>query len=101
MAQLSISVDRITDASFPGFVECSFVDANGGRFLFIEKLSVVSSAPNPVLPMAGKIDVELISVFSDETGARLAKIDISNSLGVFAQDGTTEFVVALSSVSTE
>lgn len=43
MSAISVQITRFVDDSFPGFVECTFVDALGETHVFIEKVPVVST----------------------------------------------------------
>jgi len=99
MPSLQIQIDRVTDRSFPGWVECSFQDADGKTQSFEEKISVVSNGKpmdGTALPVSGHVDCECQAVWTDDRGRNLARIDIARPWGVQSTTGQTQFVVLAS-----
>ena len=42
MPTLAVQITRYVDDHFPGFVECTFQDAEGKTHVFVEKVPIVS-----------------------------------------------------------
>ena len=59
MDRVSVSILRYVGDSFPGFVECLLVDADGREHHFIEKVPVIGGRPDlsldSVFPQPGHI----------------------------------------------
>ena len=98
MHLLIVSIDRLAEASFPGWVECSLVDAADVVHRFHEKIPVVSSEPiseATSLPQEGHIRCKLIAV-NDEGAGSLAIVCTEAIDRVSSLEGTHEFTVRLS-----
>ncbi len=96
MPSLQVQIGRVTDRSFPGWVECSFQDADGKTQSFEEKIPVVSNGKpmdDAALPVCGHVDCERQAVWTDDRGRNLARIDIDRPWGVQSTTGQTQFVV--------
>jgi hypothetical protein len=96
MHYVRVQLLRCVDRGCPGFVECELVDADGKRWLFTEKIPVVTtedvSLDGP-FPQPGVVACEVV----DSMGDRLI-IDTETPWGVQAADGTHRFGVPRGSV---
>jgi hypothetical protein len=102
MPSLRMQIDRGTDQNFPGWVECSFEDADGNTQTFEEKIPVLSngnSMDGTALPVTGHVDCERQTVWTDDRGRNLARIDIDRPWGMQSTTGQTQFVVLASQLS--
>jgi len=102
MASIAIEITRFVDDHFPGFVECTLVDAQGQAHAFIEKVPVVTKEhlwSDSKYPCAGFIDCEIESEFSDATGRLLARINTESPCAIESTNGETKFVVLASQLN--
>ena len=63
MSSVPIEIVRLTDADFPGFVECRLTDVFGRIWLFQEKVPIVSAEYLSVesqYPRPGAIDCRIL-----------------------------------------
>jgi len=95
MVKIKISIDKITDdTNFPGWVECSLCDAWGNRYVFNEKIPVVTCSDISLennFPQIGFIRCELKKEWVDNAGRTILTVNTINPDGVEAVDGKTEF----------
>lgn len=87
-----VKITRLVEASFPGFVECSLVDADGRTHLFVEKVPVVTLEcldEESDYPTDGVIACEIIGTTEDSV------LHVSTRLpwGVESKDGQTGFKI--------
>lgn len=93
---VNVAVTRFVDEHFPGFVECALVDAYGRRWIFREKVPVVSSENlwvDSAYPRRGVIACEVLKRWQDEDGRDLVRIDTEMPWAIEAINGETEFEV--------
>ncbi len=86
----------------PGFVECAFVDADGRRHLFVEKVPVLTTEAlqaDSAYPRPGIIACEVEAEWADENGQRRVRINTERPWGVESSDGLASFVVVRSQFS--
>jgi hypothetical protein len=96
MNKLAVQIERFVDDHFPGFVECAFIDAEGVRHGFVEKLPIVSEAnlnAESVYPQPGHIDCTIEERWLDELGRSVARINIDKPWSVESLAGLTLFTV--------
>lgn len=96
MHAVRVTIERFVDESFPGFVECRLVDANGKSHLFVEKVPVVSKehlTPESEYPRNGVIACELMPSSGDRLGKGLVLINTEKPLGIFSIEGQASFPV--------
>lgn len=96
MDKLSVTIQRFVDEHFPGFVECSLVDADGCEHRFIEKEPVVSAAnlsSDSTLPQAGQIACVVEDEWMDDLGRKLVRVATDEPWGVESAEGETSFTV--------
>ncbi|HEU0069571.1 MAG TPA: hypothetical protein VFQ26_10000 [Nitrospiraceae bacterium] len=92
MTSIAVDITRITDSSFPGWVECVLCDAHGVAWTFVEKVPFVTAeniSESSSFPCRGSFACEVVSA----SGGALVEIDTSRPWGIEATDGTTKFVV--------
>jgi hypothetical protein len=92
---LAVQIRRIVDDSFPGWVECSFVDAAGSLHLLVEKIPVVTRAridSKSALPQVGFVECVEIGRRS-ASGRVVVSIDTDAPLRISSTTGLTHFEV--------
>jgi hypothetical protein len=96
MPAVAVQITRFVDDHFPGFVECTLVDAAGVVHVFVEKVPVVTTEAlqsTSHYPCPGAIGCQVLAQWKDDHGIELTKIDTSKPWGVESSVGVTEFVV--------
>jgi len=86
----------ISDDPQPGIVECQLEDANGNRWLFVEKTAIVSAAhldAKTSYPQPGIIACEVVRRGRDSAGREVIRINTERPWLVESVDGSTEFDV--------
>jgi hypothetical protein len=79
MTLLRVDIVGFADESFPGFVHCAFVDANGKRHTLIEKEPVVSNVhlwTDSSYPQPGMVLCESVERLQDGSNRDLALVSI-------------------------
>jgi hypothetical protein len=93
MLALKISITRFLDASQPGFVEGTLVDAHGREWKLVDKVPVITDADldeESTYPQPGSIACAFVRSRLDETGREIVTVDTRLPWGV---DATTEDTV--------
>ncbi|WP_394782240.1 hypothetical protein [Undibacterium sp.] len=96
MFNLVVEIERFVDNDFPGFVECSLVDAGGVRHEFVEKVPVVSSAnlrDDSTYLQSGYIGCIIENERIDKLGRHLMQVDTNQPWGIESIVGETRFEV--------
>lgn len=99
MVVVKVSVDAWLDAeSFPGVVECHFVDAWGAKHVFQEKYPVVLGAHSTDicgvdLPLTGWIACEIMQRVTDGQGRVWVRVTTAKPWGIASIAGIYEFDV--------
>jgi hypothetical protein len=94
MPCLSVEIIGFVDgSSYPAIVECAFVDAEGNRQTFIEKVprvTVEDLCSDSSYPQTGTVECESVERLQDVSGRRLARvtIDVCDSLDTHRYDAT-------------
>jgi hypothetical protein len=94
--EIRVSIERFTDSSQPGWVECVFVDAAGRRHLFVEKAPVVSAEDlwaDSLYPREGFIACTVISVDRDADGREIVTVETEEPWGIESTTGQVRFEV--------
>lgn len=100
MTNVAVEITRFVDASFPGWVEFVLNDARGARWVFVDKVPVVSAedlSEASDFPRSAMIACEVVPDPA-VAEAGLVKIDTSRPWGIEAKDGTSMFVVRQSQI---
>jgi hypothetical protein len=95
MLYVRIKISRYVETAFPGWVECSLIDAVGQEHLFVEKLPVVTDADlddASSFPCAGVFACVQIRRFQRD-GRQIVSIDTQSPWGIEATTGKTQFDV--------
>jgi len=95
-ARLAVTITRLVDDSFPGWVECLLLDAAGGQHWFTEKVPVVShgcAGPDDVYPRPGWIRCVVIQDAADGHSQRLVEVSTDQPDGVDSQTGQSRFTI--------
>jgi hypothetical protein len=101
MDALPVRILRFVDDNFPGWVECSLVDSDGGIHQFIEKVPVVTTAIlfcDSAFPQPGYIACLVQDEWTDERGRRLARASTVKPWGVESIAGEAVFTVILDQI---
>jgi hypothetical protein len=99
MPCLSVIIVRFVDETFPGFVECTFIDANQRVHTLVDKVPTFSALTlwsDSQYPQPGAACCRILESAHDESGRGLLRITID---GVETVDGETEFVVEKSQIT--
>lgn len=85
MPCLRVEIVAFVDEYQPGIVRCTFVDAEGKRHTFIEKVPVVTAQnlwSDSDYPQKGTVPCDSVQRSNDATGRRLAcvTIDVCDSM---------------------
>ena len=95
MQQLAVQFVRYVDASFPGWVACEFVDAEGRRQAIIDRVPIATSEPleaTSVYPQPGSVAREELKRWQDTDGRELVRIS-TEPFGFESTEGLSEFTV--------
>lgn len=104
MPSLAVQIVRLVDTHQPGFVECTFVDAEGRQHRFSEKMPVVTLddlSERSQYPHPGVIACEVEASWLEPDGRALVRVTTERPWGVESVEGQTRFVVPLSSLGPE
>lgn len=96
MKVVRIEIVRVTDHSFPGWVECCLIDVHGRHWSFIEKVPIVLKSyldDATSCPQSGVIACEVISRRREADGREVVTIDTARPWHVEATGGETRFEV--------
>lgn len=96
MDALPVTIERLVDADFPGWVECSLVDSDRSMHQFIAKAPVVSAAnlaPDSAFPQPGYIACLVQDEWTDEHGRQLVRVGTVKPWGVESTTGKASFTV--------
>jgi hypothetical protein len=99
MICVRVTIERMTDSAFPGWVRCSLLDASGKNWQFVEKVPVIggeSLSEASSYPQTRFVACQLVAKMTDATGRDLCVVDTSIPWGIEATDGTTQFTVLAS-----
>jgi hypothetical protein len=93
---LKVKISRYVDPAFPGWVECSFVDAIGHEHLFVEKVPAVTEAgldETSHFPQPGFVGCVVIGRTTRADGRERVLIDTERPWGVETTVGRSQFEV--------
>jgi hypothetical protein len=96
MPTLAVEITRFVDPYQPGFVECMFLDAQGCRHLFMEKLPIVTRADlwsSSAYPQPGAIPCEVEAEWLGEQGRAVVRVTTERPFHVESTSGQSSFVV--------
>jgi hypothetical protein len=98
MHQLTVQIVRYVDDSFPGWIECQFVDAEGHRHSIIDKVPIVTSGlleSTSIYPQPGSVACNELKRWRDTDGRELVLIS-TEPFGVESTEGLSAFSVLAS-----
>ena len=98
MTQLNVQIVRYVDSSFPGWVECMFVDSEGRCHTLRDKVPIFTVEllnEKCPYPRPGEVACEMLERFRDNLGNDVARITLQRPYAVESVEGANEFVVAL------
>jgi hypothetical protein len=93
---IKVTIERFTDESEPGWVECRFVDAVGTIHIFEEKVPVVSDEnldATSAYPRSGIIRCQVVGTRVAPEGQELIIVDTVQPWGIESKAGETRFEV--------
>src|SRR5215510_8744825 len=95
-AGVKVEISRYVDASFPGWVECTLVDALGVKHMFVEKVPVVTEVHLDAgisYPQPGVIACVVIERSERNDGRQVVHIDTQRPCDVVSTAGKNRFEV--------
>jgi hypothetical protein len=101
---LAVQVERFVDEAFPGFVECSLLDAEGATHLFVEKVPVVTAEnlnKDDDYPRPGYFACAVEQELRDSSGLVLLQVNTMHPWGIESLDGKSSFLVHASQVRSD
>lgn len=96
MTCLRVDIIAFVDESFPSFVRCAFIDADGKRHTFIEKVPVVTTQElwsDSTYPQPGVVPLEGIEKLQDGTHRGLARATIGAGYSMDSPGYSAHFIV--------
>ena len=96
MLFVKVEICRYVDASFPGWVECSMVDARGHSHVFVDKIPAFTEAfldEASVLPQPGFIACVALARQDLQDGRQIVLIDTALTFGIESSDEQKQFHV--------
>lgn len=96
MFAVKVTITRYVRDDQPGFVECQLQDIHGWRWVFIEKIPVVSEealGADDSYPRPGMIACEVVNRLWRSHREEVVLIDTERPWGVWSVDGKTRFSV--------
>lgn len=90
---LPVTILRLVDDGFPGWVECQFTDAAGSLHTIVDKYPLLTPEilePGSQYPQPGAIPCEVLSNIDDSGGGELVNIRMP---GIESTVSLSEFVV--------
>lgn len=96
LLMLSVTIVKLVDDAFPGWVECTLVDAAGVRHVFVDKVPVVTDErvdDSTSLPRWGSIACTRVSSRTNADGHELVSVDTNEPHAVASTTGTVRFEV--------
>lgn len=96
MDVIPVTIGRLVDDDFPGFVECILVDSDDRPHRFVEKSPVVSTADlslDSAFPQSGYIACVIEGEWTDERGLQLVRVSTTNPWDIESTAGGTIFTV--------
>jgi hypothetical protein len=103
MPTLLVQIDRFISDDQPGFVECSFVDANGVRHLIHDKVPVVTQEnlnAGSSYPRLGYVACRVVEEWRDMGGRYVLRVSTEEPDHVESDAGIAEFMVPSAMVET-
>jgi hypothetical protein len=97
-----VKIVRFVDESFPGFVECEFIDANQRKHTLVDKVPTFSALTlwnDSEYPQPGVAFCQVLEDINDGSDRELVRITIAKPYGMETVDGETEFVVEKSQIT--
>ena len=88
-------MSRVIDELFPGWVECSFIDAHGIQHLFHEKKPIVSNEnlfSTSQYPRSAAIRCETLAQWQDAAGRSLVQVTTERPDGIETTSVQSRFV---------
>jgi hypothetical protein len=96
MTAVRMTITRMVDESFPGWVECELVDADGRTWKFEEKIPVVSAEQiwtDSQFPIETTVDCTVVGKRADPVGRHVVSIDLARPWGIESLEGNSRFEV--------
>jgi hypothetical protein len=93
---IPVQITRFVDDSFPGWVECEFLDAEGRRHHLIDKVPIFTTElldATSTYPTEGIVRCEVLERSKDDMRAELVRVTTARPDTVESTEGLSEFVV--------
>ena len=104
MRYLTVSIMKVIDEGFPGWVECLLKDANGRTWTFHEKIPVVTAEDiwtDSCFPIRGVVGCEVTGRKTDSLGRAILTVDSRTPWGIESIEGNTIFDVFAEQIKEE
>lgn len=101
MPSISVTITRFVDEGFPGFVECSLVDANEKTHVFIDKVPIFSTEAlwtTSSYPRSGEIRCTIEAESTNDLDRKVVTVSTELPDHVETTTGDNQFVVFSSQV---
>jgi len=96
MHVLTVLVVRFVDGSFPGWVECELIDAEGHRHRFVDKVPMLMNGEYDAeskYPTPDTLRCEVLERYQDENGRELVRVSTARPDAIESTVGIAEFTV--------
>jgi hypothetical protein len=103
MFAIRVTIDRFTDASFTGWVACSFADSDGRVHCIEDKVPIVTTealGETSAYPRFGLVDCEIIPTRTAPNGRSIVRVTTARPTGITSTAGETEFEVFVEQIVT-
>ena len=101
--ELIVQIVRFVDDHQPGWAECEFIDAEGRKHRFVDKVPIFSAErldAASTYPRAGGIAGEVVARWKDAQGRELVRVTTARPYPIESTEGVSEFVVLDEQLST-
>ena len=94
--ELPVQIAKFVDDSFPGWVKCELVDAEGRKHEFVDKYPYFTAEmldENSCYPVSGSIACEALFQWEDDQQRKLTRVSTAGPSPIESTEGLSEFVV--------
>jgi hypothetical protein len=102
MHNLVVQIVRFVDGSFPGWVECELVDAEGRLHIIRDKVPTFTAEDldaNSRYPKPGAVPCEVLERYCDDKGRELVRVSTEKPCYIETTEGLAVFTVPTSLVA--
>jgi hypothetical protein len=102
MHNVAVQIVRFVDTSFPGWVECELVDADGRRHILKDKVPIFTVEDldaESKYPVPGSVACEILEQYENEKGQQFVRVSTIKPYHIESTEGLSEFTVPASLVT--